>query len=258
MIIKLNNLATTVKYASYFGGNQAPNGNFYGEHVDGGTSRYDQRGIIYQSVCADCGGTQLFPITSNAWSTTNNSTNCNNGSFKFDFEISDFVIAKYNYELTGICVPLNVNFENTSYSGVNYTWYFGDGTTSNDTNPIHTYSAPGIYNAKLIAENSNTCNFSDTFLIAINIPTCLSTEIITNNYIEIYPNPAKEIVKIGNISKDRIIIELYDINGMYLQKNEIEKNSSLSIITLSQGFYTIKVLSKGNFVSIHKLIVLKN
>ena len=26
----------------------------YGEHVDGGTSRYDQQGVIYQAICANC------------------------------------------------------------------------------------------------------------------------------------------------------------------------------------------------------------
>ena len=74
-------------YGSYLGGNLSR------EHVDGGTSRFDKKGIIYQSVCGGC-QTQVspmphsdFPVTANAWSKTNNSDNCNNLVFKFDFEL---------------------------------------------------------------------------------------------------------------------------------------------------------------------------
>ena len=43
------------------------------EHVDGGTSRFDKKGTIYQSVCAGCGGNSDFPIEPNlgAVSSTN-------------------------------------------------------------------------------------------------------------------------------------------------------------------------------------------
>ena len=37
-------------YGSFFG--QAGG---FGEHVDGGTSRFDRNGVIYQSICANCG-----------------------------------------------------------------------------------------------------------------------------------------------------------------------------------------------------------
>ena len=42
--------ATDLVYATFFGGP------FSNEHVDGGSSRFDQNGTVYQSVCAGCGG----------------------------------------------------------------------------------------------------------------------------------------------------------------------------------------------------------
>ena len=70
--------ASQLLYGSFYGGNLS------NEHVDGGTSRFDKKGIIYQSVCAGCGGNSDFPIkpTIGAVSSKNNSTNCNNGVFK--------------------------------------------------------------------------------------------------------------------------------------------------------------------------------
>ena len=53
-------------FGSYFGGNGST------EHVDGGTSRFDDNGVIYQAVCADCGtGGSLFPSTTGAYAENN-------------------------------------------------------------------------------------------------------------------------------------------------------------------------------------------
>jgi len=58
--------ASKLLYGTYFGESTAVNG----DHVDGGTSRFDKRGIVYQSVCGSCGATQGFPTTPGAWSRT--------------------------------------------------------------------------------------------------------------------------------------------------------------------------------------------
>lgn len=43
-----------------------------------------------------------------------------------------------------------------SYAGP-FFWSFGDGITSTDENPSHTYPAPGTYNAYLAVENTQGC-----------------------------------------------------------------------------------------------------
>lgn len=75
---------TGLDYATFFG--QQGGG---ADHVDGGTSRFDKRGIAYQAACASCGGTQGFPVPPGAgsYSTRNGSRNCNNAAFKMNFEV---------------------------------------------------------------------------------------------------------------------------------------------------------------------------
>lgn len=75
---------TKLEYATFFGEYGG-----VGEHVDGGTSRFDKRGVAYQAVCASCRGTQGFPQPPGAGTYTirNGSSNCNNGAFKMNFEI---------------------------------------------------------------------------------------------------------------------------------------------------------------------------
>ncbi len=60
--------------------------------------------------------------------------------------------------VSGCSAPLSVTFTNTSVSSgaTTYSWHFGDGGTSNQTNPTHTYAANGSYNVTLIV-NQHGC-----------------------------------------------------------------------------------------------------
>lgn len=46
-----------------------------------------------------------------------------------------------------------VTFTNLTTGADQYTWKFGDGTTSNLVNPVHTFTQPGEYFVELIAQN---------------------------------------------------------------------------------------------------------
>lgn len=143
-------------YASFFGQNGGG-----GEHVDGGTSRFDPNGVIYQAICAACGGSQQFPTTPGSWSTSNGSLNCNLGAVKIDFQLQNpDAVAMANGSTKG-CIPFAINFVNNSTSATNYIWDFGDGSpTSTATNPSHTYTNTGTYTVTLVASNPNGCTAS--------------------------------------------------------------------------------------------------
>ncbi len=55
-----------------------------------------------------------------------------------------------DFEGEGIgCLPLVVAFESTSTYAESYLWDFGDGTNSNEANPVHTYYQVGTFNVTL-------------------------------------------------------------------------------------------------------------
>ena len=147
-------------YGGYYGGNQSR------EHVDGGTSRFDKNGKIYQAVCAGCQGNNDFPTTPNVVSNTNGGQFCNLGAFKFDLESISSSISIPNYFA---CLPNSYQFTSLSQGGNQYLWDFGDGNTSNMDSPNHNYSDTGTYNVSLIVSDSNACVLSDTANIQINI-----------------------------------------------------------------------------------------
>lgn len=156
-LMVVDDALSSLVYASYFGGSQSA------EHVDGGTSRFDKKGVIYQSVCAGCGGNSDFPIEPNpgAVSSTNNSPNCNNGVFKFNFDFP-MVIADFNAPFVG-CDSI-INFQNLSSSNstMSYSWDFGDGSTSTLENPTYSFSQPGNHIVTLITSAPGACNVVDT------------------------------------------------------------------------------------------------
>ena len=156
--------ATTHLFATFFGGNQS------NDHVDGGTSRFDKKGIVYQAVCASCGTAfNDFPTSTGAHSTaTNTNVNCNLGVFKFD--LSQLTADADVYSTPLYCVGDSVPFQNLSNGGAFFTWDFGDGSpTSNLVEPLHMYTTPGTYNVRLIAMDAVSCILQDTDYVSVII-----------------------------------------------------------------------------------------
>lgn len=152
--------ANALSYATFFGGDQAA------EHVDGGTSRFDKKGVVYQSVCAGCGGFSDFPTTDGAVSSTNNAS-CNNAVFKFDPDLP-LTIAHFN--APDLSCEYTIDFENLSLGDNNtYSWDFGDGNSSNAFSPSHTYLAEGTYEVSLVSSDPTSCNLADTVTQTVRI-----------------------------------------------------------------------------------------
>jgi gliding motility-associated-like protein len=169
-VLKKN--ATTQLFGSFFG----QDGGFT-DHVDGGTSRFDQNGVIYQAICANCGGGPVFPTTPGAWATKNPSSNCILAMVKIAFNFAG-VGAGVQSAINGVprdssgCVPLTVDFSDTVRNAVSYEWTFGDGSAMvPTTNPTisHTYSTVGTYLVMLVAIDPNTCNIRDTSYVHIRV-----------------------------------------------------------------------------------------
>lgn len=163
-----------------------------GDHVDGGTSRFDTRGAIYQAVCANCGGnnacasspiTVPFPVTPGVVAPVNGALNsgtsgeCNLAALKIAFDF-DGVSTDIQSSINGVvddssgCVPLKVDFEDILATAQTYTWDFGDGSprvTTTTASISHTYTTVGTYQVKLIATDNTKCIPLDSSFISIAV-----------------------------------------------------------------------------------------
>ncbi|MDP4129513.1 MAG: PKD domain-containing protein, partial [Bacteroidota bacterium] len=165
--------AASQLYGSFFGQDGG-----LGDHVDGGTSRFDKQGIIYEAICANCYGLGSFPTTPGTWSPRNGTgaNGCNLAAVKIAFNFAGVVadarsIINGRYDSSG-CVPLDVLFTDTIHNAKTYIWNFGDGspdTTTSAFQVVHTFLTVGTYRVRLIAIDSTTCNISDTAYVDIRV-----------------------------------------------------------------------------------------
>ena len=169
--------ATSQLYGTFFGQEDPPENISdpltFGDHVDGGTSRFDRNGVIYQAICANCFRSVPFPGTPGSWSPTNqavgNNGKCNLGMLKIEMDFSG-VRSGLRASIDGVpndtvgCVPLRVDFLDTLNLGKLYYWNFGDGSGDTTTSPSnsHVYNNTGTYRVRLISIDSATCNIADT------------------------------------------------------------------------------------------------
>ncbi len=200
--------ASAVTYASFFGGNISA------EHVDGGTSRFDRKGIIYQSVCAGCGGNSDFPIfPPNAVSAINNNS-CNNGVFKYDFQLP-LTVANFNAPPL-LCEGSTIQLVSSSSLAASVQWHFSDdNSTVFGNSVVHTFNSPGTYTITLTAQNPVTCNAVDTLSRTVTVVAPLVETLGDVTVCEGVP------VQLGQVSADPNAVYLWtpndgnlsDVNG---------------------------------------------
>ncbi len=76
------------------------------------------------------------------------------------------------------CMPLTIQFENTSTYSNSFLWEFGDGAVSNKPNPEYTYYEPGRYKIKLTARGDGG---EDTY------NTVNDVYVLPNSYFSLAP-----------------------------------------------------------------------
>jgi hypothetical protein len=141
----------------------------------------------------------------------------------FDFDQLEHTIYCHN-------LSMNVNY---------YTWDFGDGFTSIEENPVHTYEDPGTY--ILSIEASNPCS-SSIAIDTVNIALSGQAENQNKDFYCIYKNSTERITIQSNAEIHRI--EIFDITG----------RSRLSIECINHLTYSFDSsnLPKGIYVLVAK------
>lgn len=191
-VLKKN--AESPLFGSHFGQNGAA-----GDHVDGGTSRFDANGVIYQAICSNClmFGPAAFPIfPSDVWGPINPSPNCNLAAVKIDMNFAG-VATEVQSSINGVlndtlaCFPILVSFKDTLQKGVTYFWNFNSvafpnavDAVTNQPDTSYEFTAAGIYRVRLISEDSSTCNIRDTSYITITMSDRTVTPAFTATRVQ--------------------------------------------------------------------------
>jgi PKD repeat protein len=165
---------------------------------------------------------------------------------------------------------LQVQFANESANASSHHWDFGDGNTSTEENPVHTYSFSGVYEVVYTAIGSVCEDSQSTQSIEVEEGSLslVDKNFHKNKTLDIYPNPTtgEFTIKLntGGVMLDEI--ELY-INTSTGQSVYVATYNSwevsfyqgsyyipVTLYNFNQGIYIINVQS-GYFNEQDKLVI---
>lgn len=127
-----------------------------------------------------------------------------------------------------------VQFTNASLNANNYSWTFGDGSSSTAINPSHSYNANGTYQVHLIAYSNCSVDSMVDSVVIVNS----GLQNTTASLPKIYFNGNDLIIE--NINNCPYNLNICDATGRLLYTERFQGSSSTTIKSdLKTGFYLI-------------------
>ncbi|AKA36092.1 PKD domain-containing protein [Flagellimonas lutaonensis] len=161
--------------------------------------------------------------------------------------------------------PLEVSFTGSNSTDdvgvVSYTWDFGDGETSTEVNPSHTFTFAGSFEVSLTVEDEE--GLTDTATITIEVEDN-NPSGITDFEVIIAPNPADQTANISvlNIPEGTVVtmIYLHDSTGRLLGAFEpqdvfSDNRYEIPVFMLRDEVYYVKIeLNNGDSIAVRLLV----
>ncbi len=150
-------------------------------------------------------------------------------------------------------------FLNESINATSYLWDFGDGNTSTDENPVHTYGESGSYTVTLLVDGP--CG-DDSVSTTIDVVISSVVEVDGRFQASILPNPARHwlhVVLDAPSGTHPVQTALIDLTGKVVQQRSLQltpgsQTLSFDVSALPAGLYFLKIQS-GDAVKTVKVVV---
>jgi PKD repeat protein len=235
------------------------------------TNYFNPNFLLQTGSPAIAGANFTYPNLNNSFFTTttykgafDNSNDWTACWSNFDPQNENYDNANYgiNAVATADTAGLTVTFTNTSTGATTYSWDLGDGNTSTDANPVHTYSTGGFYTVTVTAINNN-CSSSYSFDVVIAQVGMGENNIFSG--ISMFPNPTEGNVSLELNSNEQstISISVVDnagklVNQLLDRTIQVGKNTlSFGTEMLQAGLYNVIIVSNNGAMKTLKLAVRK-
>lgn len=157
--------------------------------------------------------------------------------------------AAFTADITKLNLPdtATVQFTDQSLSPVKWRWNFGDGDTSQQQNPLHTYFYTGTYLVGLSVTSADGCAAATSLTIEAGGISTRIPDPVERSALEIYPNPAQEYlwVELYAAPTQRYRLELLDLQGKLIHRETRRfiggKRERLEIADLPAGVYLLRL-----------------
>ncbi len=139
--------------------------------------------------------------------------------------------ATYNYE-----DGFTINFDGSSENETSHEWDFGDGSTSSQESPQHTYPTIGVFEVTHIA--TSACDADTTVFEVTTNPSAVQENSVSQ--IEVFT--VNGMLTVKNVLDSRIELTLVDLTGRLVRKTMVDSKASNSFqISAEKGVYIVRL-----------------
>ena len=182
------------------------------------------------------------PTTTGTYKVEGTKDGCT-GNAEITITVNPLPVADFTYTQDGAVI----NFTNASTNADSYAWDYGDNNSSTEESPSHRYTANGDYTVILTATNSCGSDEAQQVITISGIGTGI--DVITQDNIRIYPNPASETINI-DLPLENVTIQLVSVDGRIVKVMNSNEASTvqMSVKELANGIYNLVLISNQNKV----------
>jgi hypothetical protein len=137
-----------------------------------------------------------------------------------------------------------VTFTSTTEVAETWSWSFGDGATSTDENPTHTYTLPGTYEVTLVVSYGD-CSDATTINVTVELTTGIAAATTAQ--------PVRAWMAESNLVVEHpytgvVQVELMDATGRLHAQRSVNSGAARILVpsnTLSTGIWFVRVTNAG-------------
>ena len=210
-------------------------------------------GVSYFWQDGSAGQTHVANITATYWVVCTDSNGCSTSDTTIIFES-----AAITSDFTSTTDQFDATFSDASTgNATTYSWDFGDGASSTDANPTHTYATEGNFTVCLTVTNVDGC--SDVVCDTVTIIASVIAENSFGSNLNVFPNPTANQVTVAmdQLTAGNVALELRDMRGRVILQETIASagsiNHVLQLENVEDGLYVIALTKDGQ--SIQKRLV---
>jgi len=151
------------------------------------------------------------------------------------------VVAQFSVQ--GVAVAgTPVEFLNHTELGTDYAWDFGDGSSSGEMAPSHTYALPGVYTVTLSA-TGNSCY--STFSLDLTVEAATAVAAATAAPLAVWATPDNIVVE-HSFGNAPVNVDVYDATGrLAMSQSRLVKPGRITLgdRSLNSGVWFVRITS---------------
>jgi len=159
-----------------------------------------------------------------------------------------------NANFTSIINGGTASFMDNSTGATSWLWDFGDGNTSTQQNPVHTYTTNNGPHNVTLSINNGVCSSTESVTVSVGIE-----QLADDMTLSIFPNPAGATTQLAfsQVLPENVQLKILNVTGVVAIERELlagEQGIALDLNDLSNGVYWLQ-FSTDQMMETRKLIV---